>query len=246
MMLKPHNNIPHMSRSEIMARAEAKQQLVLDFLSSGEVWTTGPLLSQLLGLSARRAQALAARMERDSLLKAVKIEGFGKLQFAWGITPTGLAFSEHAAADCPRFESLPSPQFMAHHLDTQRCRLQAEACGWAWEPGKLLYNKDFQKVPDALATSPTGERVAIEIERTIKTPLRYQQVIPAALKDIKAGRYARVQYISPQGRADAVFRALHRVAVVKVGGESVSLTPQHWARFSFANLADWPHVGAQK
>lgn len=72
MMLKPHNNIPRMTREEIMGRAEAKQQLVLDFLSSGEVWTTGPLLSQLLGLSARRAQALAARMERDSLLKAVK------------------------------------------------------------------------------------------------------------------------------------------------------------------------------
>jgi hypothetical protein len=239
-------NIPRMTRDEIMARAEAKERIVLDFLASGEVWTTGPLLAQLLGLSARRAQSLAARMERDGLLKAARIEGFGKLQIAWGITPTGIAFSENAAPDCPRFESLPSLQFMAHHLDTQRCRLQAEACGWAWEPGKLLYNRAWNKVPDALATSPGGERVAVEIERTIKTPLRYAQVIPAALKDVKSGHYSRVQYISPQGRSDAVQRALRRVTVVKVGGESVSLTPQHWARFSFANLADWPHVGAQK
>lgn len=89
-------------------------------------------------------------------------------------------------------------------------------------------------------------RVAVEIERTIKTPLRYSQIIPAALRDVKAGRYDRVQYLSPQGRADAVFRALHRVETVKVGGDSVRLTDQHWARFSFANLADWPTPGAQK
>ncbi|WP_079415983.1 hypothetical protein [Thiomonas intermedia] len=239
-------NIPRMTRAQINARAEAKQQTVLDFLSSGEVWTTAVLLQMLLGLSVRRVHALAHRMERDGLLKSARVEGFGKLQLAWGITPTGLAFSENAAPDCPRFESLPSPQFMQHHLDTQRARLQAEAAGWTWEPGKLLYAKGWQKVPDALATSQQGERVAVEIERMIKTPLRYQQIIPAALKDIKAGHYARVQYLSPQGRADAVERALRRVEAVKVGGESVKLTPQHWARFNFKNLADWPETGAQK
>ena len=197
-------------------------------------------------LSRNAVRQRIERMERDGLLKSARVEGFGKLSTAWGITPTGIAFSEKAAPDCPRFESLPSPQFMQHHLDTQRSRLQAEAAGWTWEAGKLLYAKGWNKVPDALAISPSGERVAVEIERTIKTPLRYQQIIPAALKDIKAGHYARVQYLSPQGRADAVSRALHRVESVKVGGEAVKLTPQHWARFSFANLADWPEPGAQK
>lgn len=246
MMLKPHNNIPRMSRLEIAARAQAKETLVLDFLASGEVWTTSPILQLLLGLSARRVQALLQRMERDGLLKSVRVEGFGKLQNAYGITPTGLAFSENAARDCPRFEGLPSPQFMQHHLDTQRARLQAEAAGWQWVAGKLLYHKGLLKVPDALATSSGGERVAVEIERTIKTPLRYQQIIPAALRDVKAGHYSRVAYISPQGRADAVFRALHRVAVVKVSGGSVNLTDAHWARFSFSNLSDWPEPGAGK
>ncbi|VDY06741.1 conserved protein of unknown function (plasmid) [Thiomonas sp. Bio17B3] len=244
-MLKPHN-IPRMARSEILARAEAKQTIVLDFLASGEVWTTSPILQELLGLSARRVHSLAQRMERDGLLKSAKIEGFGRLENAFGITSTGIAFAKDAAPDCPRFESLPSPPFMAHHLDTQRARLQAEAAGWTWEPGKLLYNKGWHKVPDALATSPGGERVAVEIERTIKTPLRYQQIIPQALRDVKAERYSRIVYISPQGRADAVSRALHRVTVVKVAGDSVKLTDAHWARFSFSNLADWPEPGAQK
>ena len=238
-------NLPRMTRAEIDARAEAKQALLLDFLASGEVWTTPMMIAALLGLSLRRAYALIERMERDSLLVLDRIS---PKQMLVGITPTGLAYSTHpAAAQTARFEpGRQSPQFIEHHLDTQRARLQAEAAGWTWEAGKLLYEKGWHKVPDALATSPNGERVAIEIERTIKTPLRYQQIIPAALKDVKAGHYARVQYLSPQGRADAVSRALHRVESVKVGGEAVKLTPQHWARFSFANLADWPEPGAQK
>lgn len=231
---------PRMTRAEINARAQAKEQIVLSFLASGEVWTTVPILQLLLSLSPRRVHLLMQRMQRDQLVKSVAVDGFGHTKLAFGITPTGLAFAENAAPDCPRFESLPSPQFMAHHLDTQRARLQAERAGWTWKAGKLLYNSGLQKVPDALATSPAGEIVAIEIERTIKTPLRYQQIIPSALKDIKAGRYARVVYISPQGRADAVQRALHRVDVVKVSGESVRLTPAHWARFEFMNLVDFP------
>lgn len=244
-----NSNLPRMSRAEINARAQAKEKIVLDFLASGEVWSTVPILQILLNLSPRRVYMLMQRMERDQLLKCAAVPadaGFGRLKEAWGITPTGLAFAENAAPDCPRFESLPSPQFMNHHLDTQRARLQAERAGWTWKPGKLLYNSGMLKVPDALATSPAGETIAIEIERTIKTPLRYSQIIPSALKDIKSNRYSRVIYISPQGRADAVQRALRRVDVVKVGGEAVRLTPSHWARFEFMNLADFPPGGDQK
>ena len=240
-------NIPRMSRAQINARAQAKEQTVLDFLASGEVWTTPQILAPLLGLSLRRAFDQVQKMERDGLVITEKIE-LGRGLTLVGITPQGLAYSAHPrAAETARFEpGRVSESFVHHHIDTQRARLQAEAAGWTWEAGKLLYARGWHKVPDALATSPTGERVAIEIERTIKTPLRYSQIIPQALRDIKAGHYARVQYLSPQGRADAVERALRRVSVVKVGGDSVRLTDQHWARFAFANLTDWPQPGAGK
>ncbi len=246
MTLKP-NNIPRMSRVEIVARAQAKETLLLDFLASGEVWTTPPLIAQLLGLSLRRAFDQVQRMEREGLVVTEKIE-LGRGVTLVGITSQGLAYSAHpVAAQTARFEpGRVSESFVHHHIDTQRARLQAEAAGWTWEAGKLLYNKGFLKVPDGLATSPKGERVAVETERTIKTPLRYSQIIPQALKDIKAGRYDKVQYLSPQGRADAVSRALHRVQTVKVGGDAVRLADSHWARFSFSNLIDWPTAGAQK
>jgi len=243
----PSNNPPVMTRAEIVARAKAKEQIVLDFLASGEVWTIPAILQQLLQISPRRVLDLIERMERDQLLRRETYDiGFGRAVPAVGITPTGIAYAENAAPDCPRFESLPTPQFMQHHIDTQRARLQAEAAGWQWEAGKRLYNRGWHKVPDGLAISPQGERVAAEVERSIKTSLRYQQIIPQALRDIKAGRYDRVAYISPANRADAVERALRRVESVKVGGEIVKLTPAHWARFVFVNLADWPTAGAQK
>lgn len=240
-------NIPRMTRAQINARAQAKEVLVLDFLASGEVWTTPQVIAPLLGLSLRRAFDQVQKMERDGLVITEKIE-LGRGVTLCGITAQGLAYSTHPrAAETARFEpGRVSESFVHHHIDTQRARLAAEAAGWTWEPGKMLYNRGWHKVPDALATSPQGERVAIEIERTIKTPLRYSQIIPAALRDVKAGRYDRVVYLSPQGRADAVERALRRVSVVKVGGDSVRLTDQHWARFSFANLADWPQPGAGK
>jgi len=235
--------IPRMSHAEIQARAAAKEKLVVEFLASGEVYTSPAILGALLGLHPRRAHDLVQRLVRDGLLAT---ERLGPKLLLVGITPMGLAYSEHpAAVRCPRFEpGRQSPQFIEHHLDTQRARLQAEALGWTWEAGKVLYGRGWNKVPDALAISPAGERLAIEIERTIKTGLRYSQIIPAALRDIKVGRYDRVQYLSPQGRADAVARALRRVEAVKVGGENVRLTDAHWARFAFANLADWPTAGA--
>lgn len=236
-------SLPRMTPSEIRARAKAKEELLLDFLASGEVWTTASIAGRLLCISSRRARALLDRMVRDGLLKSVVFErGVGRPGRVFGITATGLAFSSHPAADaCPRFESLPSPLFAMHHLDTQVARLQAEAAGWReWIPGKSLYSAGFRKIPDALAITPGGRRVAIEIERTIKTPLRYSQIIPDALRDIKEGRYERVVYVSPQGRADAVERALRRVEIVKVLGEPVRLTESHRARFEFVNLFEFP------
>ena len=45
--------------------------------------------------------------------------------------------------------------------------------------GALLHSKGLKKIPDAIATSPSGERVVIEIERYVKTPKWYVEIISA-------------------------------------------------------------------
>lgn len=232
-------NLPHLSHPEIWARAHAKRRLVLDWLAGGECYSTAQNLAKLLELSRPTVHDLLSAMERDGLLQHESVDA--STRKIWGVTPHGIALSS-VEKPGPHFErGRVSAGFIQHHLDTQKARLQAEANGWiGWMPGKLLYDIGLKKIPDAVATTPASQTIAIEIERTIKTPKRYAEIIPATLMDVKAGRYAAVHYISPQGHASAIERALRRVEKVKVGGETVKLTDAHFTRFSFHDLSEWP------
>ncbi len=236
-----------MTYAEKQARAEAKRRILLDFLASGEVFSTVEIAALLLQCSRRAAQSTVGGLERDGALKSEEIENAGRKSKIYGITPHGLALIDKW--DMPFHElGRTSPAFLAHKLDGQRMRIKAEAAGWtAFVPERLQKmqesprertaakgkGKDSEKIPDFIATSPKGDRVAIEIERTIKTPRRYESVLLAHLKSIKAGRYAFVAYVCPDGLEKLVERAFARVETIRFEGENVKVTDSHRARFAF-------------
>jgi hypothetical protein len=160
----------------------------------------------------------------------------------WGITPHGAAMA--GQFDAPLFElGRTNPSWIHHRLDTQRMRLAAEAAGWhEWTTERNLQGKSLKKVPDAAAVDPQGQRVAIEIERHCKTAKRYQEIILAYLQEIKAGRFAQVDFVCPDGVEALVQRAFERVQSVKYQGETVLLTDAHRSRFSFSSFSAWPGV----
>lgn len=229
----------NLSRSEIEVRALVKRQRVLDFLSTGEVFTSARIVTALVSTSLRTAQRLCTSMVRDGFLSAEKIDVLGIQIF--GITSHGIALS-NIDNPGPHFESgRVGPLFINHHLDCQVARLQAQAVGWGdWTPDRKLAGRGLKKVPDAIATAPGGVRVAVEIERTIKTPKRYAEIIHAHLLQVKASYYSCIIYISPRGEKDAIRRALRRVETVRVNGEAVRLTDAHFSRFLFVDLHDFP------
>lgn len=232
---------PTLSRAEIDARAVEKRQRVVDFLASGEVFTGPRIVAQLVDTGLRNAQRLLAAMVRDGVLVSEKIDVLGGM--IYGVTSRGLSFSLLDDIG-PHFErGRVSPFFIAHHLDCQTARLQAEAAGWSdWTPDRRLAARGLKKIPDAIATAPDGAKYGVEMERTIKTPKRYAEIILTHLQQIKAGYYASVIYVSPRGESRAVERAIHRVETVRVNGESVRLTDAHFARFLFLNLDEFPHT----
>lgn len=132
-----------------------------------------------------------------------------------------------------------------HYLDTQRARLAAEHAGWtAWIPGNRLA-KNIKKRPDAVATHPSGHRVAIEIERSIKTIKRYEAIFAAYLQMIKAGDYAMVHYVCPDATfAPRLSRLFQLIQAVPVVGERVPITDKHRARFPVYALQNWPPVAS--
>jgi len=232
---------PNLTHAEIKSRAMAKRQSVLDFLASWEVFTNSRIVAALVGVGIRNSQRLLTSMTRDSLLVAQKIDPLGNT--IYGITPRGVALSSLDDPG-PHFEiRRVGALHIAHHLDCQTARLAAESEGWGnWVPDRRLASRGLKKVPDAVSTAPWGATFALEMERTIKTPKRYAEIIAAHLLQIKSGYYTHVIYISPRNESTAVQRALKRVKTVRVNGETHRLTDAHFARFTFVNLEQFPRA----
>jgi len=236
--------LPVMTQAEKVARTDAKRRAIMSFLASGEVWTVVEIAAQVIGASPRRAAAALAAMEHHVLIASETLNYGGRQLRLYGITPHGLATV--GAFDAPHFErGRTNPAFVEHRLACQRCRLAAEAAGWSgWQSERAIRMRavaeKWRKIPDALAINPAGETVAVEVERHVKTGKRYAELIVAYLIDIKAGRWRYVDFVCPPGVETLVQRAMERVTVVKVGGESVQITDAHRARFRFQSFKTWP------
>jgi len=240
--------------SDPKARAEAtaqKRQAILHFLRD-ETWSTPDVLAQVASITSRQGiHTTLKAMERDDLVKYHSLPIAGRRDLPlWGITPHGLAFAWDEAEemeDRPRFEpSRLTLSRVPHQIDLQRARLTALAAGWTnWQRGERLgFKVDCR--PDALATSPKGVRVAIEVERTIKTRQRYQQIIAAHLAAITAGQWVGVYYLTPDGMADRLQRVVEGVAWIVENGERIELNESHRRRFRFLELSSFPEIEEAK
>lgn len=230
------------SFQERQTRINQKRRTLLHFLRD-ETWSN---LSNLAGLAALSEPAMfktLGQMEHEGFLLRHKIP---QLRLSlWGITPKGLLFAwdeNELMAPRPHFEpSKLSIVTIHHYLDIQRARFVAEQCGWSqWVPGNRL-PQDIKKRPDAVATSPSGQRVAIEIERSIKTTKRYEAIFSVYLQMIKLGHYSMVHYVCPDTAfAPRLARLFQLIQAVPVVGERVPITEKHRARFPVYALENWP------
>lgn len=235
------NQLPVMTHLQRQARAMAKRQLLLQFLASGEVYTNTDIAAKIMRVSQRSAQRTLAALVLCGSLKFESHLVTSRKTFIYGITPHGLALCNKF--DMPFFQlGKTNSSYITHHLQTQQARLAAESCGWTdWRPGKILYNQNLPKVPDAIATSPHGVRVAIENERHIKTCKNYETVISGHLKSMTKKLWSEVHYLTPRGLAERVQRAFQHVQSVPVNGDRVQLEQIHRDRFKFYELQNWPN-----
>lgn len=232
---------PKMSYAQKMARAEVKKQILLQFLASGEVYTTTQLAARLLYCSTRAA---STTLESLAMARALKTEnhmvGSHKTTI-WGITAHGLALSDKTGGAA--FElGRTNPAYIPHHIQTQSARIAAEVAGWTnWVPGKILYGTGLKKVPDALATNPAGDIVAIEIERHAKTLKRYEEVMGQHLQELSNRKWKYVHYLCPEvALASRIENIFSKIESVKVGSSKETIEQKHRDRFKFFKLESWP------
>lgn len=246
------------------ARVADKRQRVLSWLSS-ESYSTSEILQMLLGLSRPQAYQTLKKMERDGLVRLETVErGLQGKNTIWVITPHGATMA--ADPDAERFEvdyyeaGRVSPLTITHSIDCQRARLAAAASGWrewvsekqcrsraAAEEPDMSKRVKWVKVPDAIATDPAGAIVAVELERTAKTPKRYAGIVAEYLQMMHAQVIHRVDYVCPDPvLVPRLARIFQEVKTVKIKGQDVQITPAILSRFRFTALANWPQPKEKK
>lgn len=230
-------------------RVEMKRRLVLRFLRE-ETWTTVEVLGPVVGLETRQAvHKTLMQMEQDKLVRQHIFPIVGrKVITVWGITAHGLALSwedNEPYEDRPHFE--PARLVLSrlpHQLSLQKVRLAVEKSGWSeWVRGERLGFKSKIR-PDAIVTRPDGLKVAIEVELTIKTKIRYRVIIREHLMKMRKGEWHAVIYLS--NYAPRLHKIFDSIDYVPLMGEKLQLNETHKKRFRILgidSLSDWLSEG---
>ena len=107
-------------------------------------------------------------------------------------------------------------------------------------PGQRL-PPGIKKRPDAVATNTEDQRIAVEVERHVKTMKRYESIFADYLQAIKRGDYHAVHYVCPDVRlAMALQRLFNLIQAVPLLGQRVPISDKHRARFPVFALQHWP------
>lgn len=238
--------------AERTARVVQKRQLILSFLRE-EIYTTREVVQELLGVTPSPAKATLAAMARDGLLRCEQVEcPNGWRPWLWGITAEGqaMAFDPGTQAHVDKvFEpGRIGLTVLNHTIHLQLARIRAQRHGWTdWISGDRMGKwQAGEGRPDAIAVSPSGERLAVEMELTMKTTKLYQSVLFSRLRDIKAGKFDRCVWISPDAdrckRLRSIILGIDQFSREFAGRkQTIIIDPStHHPKLAFVSFDDWP------
>jgi hypothetical protein len=208
------------SHQQKLGRAQEKRTAILRFLADGELYVTVDVAMSLLNVSRPVAAATLKALEVQKGLKSESLlipddSGQPRLTKIFGITQTGRAVI-NADPNAPVFElGRANPFWVPHHRRCQLSRIAAEQAGWTgWTSERILRagGAKLKKIPDAIATSPDGLKVAIEVERHVKTIKRYEEIQWLYVADLKNGKVDRVVYLCPPEIARSIQKIFRHLA----------------------------------
>ena len=103
-----------------------------------------------------------------------------------------------------------------------------------WQPIAGEFSRSKAKYADAIAIRPDGQKVAIEVERTVKTVKRYAEILVSHLEARKQGKWDWIYYLSPdEAVRDRVQRAYSEIHRAVWRGQAIAITETHRAPFRF-------------
>ena len=212
-------------------RAAEKERFILEWLADF-VYSTTDVLGLVLELNPSATLSALRRLERKGYIIRDEIPVYGRIVLPiWGITTTGLmAYLTPKDIETKKLRYYQKGRValssLQHEMDVQRVALLCE------QPEK--YNSQYWTTnrdlpwpskkgdprwpvyPDGLMNVPTkGDEnklaaIAVEVERTRKTPKRYVQILKGHATNISQGRYCGVIYFCLDQQAADSLRALFK------------------------------------
>ncbi len=227
------------------ARAVEKRKLILRFLRE-EIWADTANIGELLQVKPAAVSRTLQRLSEQGLVRSHQIPITGGNLTLHGITTHGQAMAtEEGESVCEKVfsPSRVSSVYARHTLDIQLLRIGAERAGWhhwvnadrveKWPAG--------QARPDAFVQDLLGRRVAVECERTIKSPKRYCDILNAWLQGIRRGEVNRVVWVSPDPRVrDRLRQIITSITHVEVAGQKIVIPRDRFENISFLTYSEWP------
>lgn len=225
-----------------------KERKILFFLLE-ERFSMTPVLAQLLKMTPNGTQRILNRMEAQEMIKAhtIDFELSAWSQKIWGLTPKGLLLVNDKNESIKFFEvGRIKPITMMHSLALQRAKAIALGCGWNdWiSSTKMLQSANLSRttwmqVPDAVAMSPKRRKIAIELERTVKTPKRYVEILANYAEMLSSGIIVEVIYICPENIAKRLERLFFRIEKIIFKGKVMLVHASLLKRFYFLTYDEW-------
>lgn len=224
------------------------QNKILSFLLD-ERFSTSTVLALLLNMTPNGVQRILRKMEKAELIKAHTVDfevGPWNLKI-WGVTPTGALLATPEDEQVKFFEvGRVKLITMTHSLALQRVKVLALSKGWSeWESSsKMLQNANLSRstwlqVPDAVAISPKGRKIAIELERTVKTPKRYVEILANYAEMMSMGIIDEVIYVCPAQLTARLERLFHRIEKIIFRGQVIPTPEGLLRRFYFISYEKW-------
>lgn len=223
--------------SQFEARRAEKEKIILDLLKEDR-FSNANLIGLSLGLKRTAAFETLKRMEKKGLLLQAKVED----QSLWGLTPQGAFLADGRHFDPKRVSAIT----IRHDLAVQKAKVEAMAIGWsdflAERTLRQMAVKErttWLQVPDAFAMSPRGRKVALEVERMVKTPKRYTAIFDSYCQMLADKTIQEVIYICTEDIKDRLERLFLKIETMTVDGKKHAFSESFRARFHFVTCEKW-------
>lgn len=223
--------------SQFEARRAEKEKMIFEMLKDDR-FSTASILGRSLGLKRTATFETLKQMKQKGLLLQAKVED----QSLWGLTPQGAFLADGRHFDPKRISAIT----IRHDLAVQKAKVEAMAMGWssflAERTLRQMAVKErttWLQVPDAFAVSPKGRKVALEVERTVKTPKRYIAIFDSYCQMLADKTIQEVIYICTEDIKDRLERLFLKIEMMTVDGKRHAFSESFRARFHFVTCEKW-------